>query len=559
MRVLIVLACLTACYQPTVASCQYTCGEGSACPDGQSCMGGLCVAPGDTCSGSSGGSDAPDVPTGLSPAAGVYTGSYLASTSLMPTFKWSAVDGASYYELDLDSTCNVPKDCAFTGAQVIHVTPIVGTSSTQALTASSPVGLRYGWRLRACNGAGCSDWTATRYLNVGRLRDDFDGDGKSDLAIGTEKTVTVRVFSDGAETGTTVACGPGHGEVSFGTAIAAGDFNGDGYADFAVTGILPTSPPSDDITTFPGGMPEPCPGAEEQIVSSGSNVYIGDQIAGVGDLDGDGYDDLVVSEIVGTTPELDVYFGTISGLDLENSVTIQLPMSPVSFGSILVYGMGDIDGDGYLDAAFSLGSGSVPSAVVVVPGSPSRQFSATTMLSDPGTSQFGGRIAIVDLDGDGLADLFVNEQDSTGDKNATVVAYHSSGSGLSEWKRFQPNPPDNTLGSLMIPLAVGGAAELAVGDGQNAVVVIDASLDASTSSVLDPGNPGDDGFGATLGAGDFEGSGLTALAVGAEKPDSVGEVFVCPRTTPDPTGFVCTTIADPDPISGDEFGIAVSP
>lgn len=45
-----VLFAVTACYQPDVASCTYTCAAGATpCPDGMSCVADRCVHEGDTC------------------------------------------------------------------------------------------------------------------------------------------------------------------------------------------------------------------------------------------------------------------------------------------------------------------------------------------------------------------------------------------------------------------------------------------------------------------------------------------------------------------------------
>ena len=52
------------------------------------------------------------------------------------------------------------------------------------VSMARPVGARYEWRVRACNGAECSGWSDARVLHVGRLPDDMDGDGYSELFVG---------------------------------------------------------------------------------------------------------------------------------------------------------------------------------------------------------------------------------------------------------------------------------------------------------------------------------------------------------------------------------------
>ncbi len=563
VRVLILLAAVTACYQPTVTSCQYACGVGSSCPDGQSCVSGFCVAPGDTCTGSSGVLErARDADRAFAPT-GIYTGSITAPGSLTPTFKWSGVAGAVYYELDLDSTCSTPGMCQFQNGQII--TPIDGTSYTppEPLTVSTtpPVGQRYTWRLRACNSVGCSDWSAARYLNVGRLRDDLDGDGRSEIAIGCEMTPTVSIENFNPATQAVqslVQCGPSHGETSFGTAIVVGDFNGDGFADFAVAGGISGTP--GDVTVIIGGTANDCD--ESTIVAPSGVTSFGQELAGVGDLDGDGYDDLVVMSFMGAAPTLEVYFGAQIGIDKANPVAIPFAMTPLTNSLVLVAGMGDIDGDGYLDAAFSMGSGGNPLAVAIVPGNPARQFAATTMLTQPGALRFGEQITIFDLDGDGLAEVFVSAQDASENQIASVFAYHSSGSGLTQVGNFMSTVPDNSFGTAgLLPITEGSAVELAVADEGNPVTIINASFHATVTSALDPGNPDDDDFGQSLGGGDLQGSGFTTLAVGAPEAgiSKQGAVFVCLPPTLDATSFKCTEFPDPHPENNDSFGQMVTP
>ncbi len=567
MRVLIIIvSVLTACYQPSVTNCQYTCGPSDSCPDGLSCTNGFCVAHGEVCTGSggSGNSGIPDVPIGLSPANGVYTGSYLFAGSLTPTFRWSAVSGADYYELDLDPTCVTPQSCMFPDGSTIHASSITTTSYTPSMLAvatTPPVGQRYGWRVHACNSTGCSAWTSARYLNVGRLRDDFDGNGKSEIAIGASMTANLAFFDvDGSGAPTLwMTCGPSNGEVGFGYALAVGDFNGDGYSDIAAAGNASSV---DDVTVIPGGASLKCP-QDERLLHLGSDASsFANQIAGVGDLDGDGYDDLVALEITATGREVDIYFGTPNGLDTMNPVAIQLPVSVVPI-ELLVEGMGDIDGDGYLDTAFAIGSGDEPTGIAIVPGSPSRAFQTAATLTEPGTDSFGDVIAIADVDGDGFAELFATSQTDAADPTNFVVAFRMSPTGLMDVKHFASSDMDTSFGDSLLPIRDGSAAELAVGDTDRGVTIIDGNLDATVSNIADTNsNPEDDAFGTPLGGGDV-GTGSTWLAVGAINAggDKQGAVFFCPRTASDPsTGFAtCVQLVDPNNTHNDSYGTALSP
>src|SRR5207253_6458845 len=78
---------------------------------------------------------------------------------------------------------------------------------------------------------------------------------------------------------------------------------------------------------------------------------LGYSVAGVGDLDGDGFDDLVASEINSSalTGRAHVYRGGAGGISNDNQVTLLSPdASGLQFGAS-VAGAGDVDGHGYPD------------------------------------------------------------------------------------------------------------------------------------------------------------------------------------------------------------------
>src|SRR5690606_24010913 len=130
-------------------------------------------------------SSPPDAPTLLAPANGAFTGSVWADGALRPRFRWHPVANASSYELQVEDTCPVIElgNCGFPSPEVSEVGLTAGDFQLAVplpVSTTVPVGRRYYWRVRACNIAGCSDWSATRYLNVGRLGNDFNGDGYAD-------------------------------------------------------------------------------------------------------------------------------------------------------------------------------------------------------------------------------------------------------------------------------------------------------------------------------------------------------------------------------------------
>ncbi len=88
----------------------------------------------------------PGVPTLILPANGA------TGVANPPTFQWSAVTGATGYQLQVSTSSGF-------GTTVIDQSGITATSYTS--TSSLASGTQYYWRLRATNASGMGDWSST--------------------------------------------------------------------------------------------------------------------------------------------------------------------------------------------------------------------------------------------------------------------------------------------------------------------------------------------------------------------------------------------------------------
>jgi hypothetical protein len=348
---------------------------------------------------------------------------------------------------------------------------------------------------------------------------DFNADGLDDLVVGAPG----KALWDGPRSGAAFSfqgsaggllpdmvldqegLGANEADDQLGAAIATGDFDGDGFDDVALgaPGEAPgESPASGAVFVFKGGETGLRPDIALDQSGLGYNEE-GDRFGAslvAGDFDGDGFDDLAVGapgEAPGDSPRsgaVFVFLGSASGLMRHTSLDqaqagLGANESGDRFGEAL--SAGDFDGDGHSDLAVGA-PGEAPGAspksgvVFVFKGAttgltPGRVIDQMGLGGNEEGDRFGAALSSADFDGDGFADLAVGapgESPGKSPRSGAVFVFHGTIIGLL---------PDR--------------------------VVTEAGLGA---------NEAGDRFGAALASGDFDGDGVSDLAIGApgEAPGS---------------------------------------
>jgi hypothetical protein len=272
---------------------------------------------------------------------------------------------------------------------------------------------------------------------------DVNGDGFGDLIVGAQTEQvgpsvvgTARIFFGGTTPNSVpdvLLFGSSAGE-AFGSRVAGvGDLNGDGYSDVAVSSLdwEPTQTPENygRVRVYLGA---PLMSNTPAMILSGTDIQdvFGSGIAGAGDMNADGYDDLLVGAIYDEANPAVVDFGAayvyFGGPVLDSGPDLILS-GEASFDGFgyAVASAGDVNGDGQPDivvgAPQNLTGGSNAGRAYVFFGGPG----ADTFPDLIWNGGFGSRLGITvggggDVDGDGFADVLVaadaayNEQPPAG-------------------------------------------------------------------------------------------------------------------------------------------------
>jgi hypothetical protein len=596
------------------------CSDGSVCTNPDGCDGNGTCSPGPLI--------APGAPVPLSPENGALTGSIWAPASFntrRPLFRWRPpMDdgcGAATYDVQVDDSCLTSsfRTCLFPSPEA----SATGLSAAEwrpgadlATNPLPPLGARYYWRIRACRGAACSPWSAVRYVDVGRAQRDFNGDGYDDVAVGAigqdnpeadEGAVFVYYGSaSGVDAlAPAVIDNPTDQEnAAFGTCVAAaGDINGDGYADLVVGAHLYDNGTQNEGSAFvyygsAVGLPALPALTLDNPVAGQTDAAMGECAAAAGDLNGDGFADFVVGaskQDNGASDEGNafVYYGSAGGPPSSPSVTLDNPLNQgAGYFGWRAAGAGDLNGDGYADLVVGAYAQDNPTtnegSAYVYYGSSSGVPPAPAVSLDNPTGEsgafFGRAVASCgDLNGDGYADLVVGApyQDNGAADEGNAFIYYGSNTGI-------PVNPSVTLDSVANEgtgffgrsvAAAGdvdgdGYADLVVGapyvngvngDEGKAYLYQGSGAGIGGAAPVKLDNPAAQGSGyfgwSVSSAGDVNGDGLSDIVIGApyqnDGATDEGNAFIYHGSTNGIPTTPSVTLDNPANQAGGRFGYHV--
>ncbi|MBO9200789.1 MULTISPECIES: FG-GAP-like repeat-containing protein [Niastella] len=322
---------------------------------------------------------------------------------------------------------------------------------------------------------------------------DVNGDGYSDVIVGAymydngqaDEGAAFIYHGSAAGISTTAAAMVESNQASanFGYSVAgAGDVNGDGYSDVIVGASMYDNGEVDEGAAFiyHGAAAGISTTAAATVESNQASANSGSSVSGAGDVNGDGYSDVIVgapffSDGEGNEGAAFIYHGSAAGISTTAAATVESNQF-LAFLGISVAGAGDVNGDGYSDVIagaylYDHGESNEGAAFIYLGSAAGINTTAAALVeSNQASASFGFSVAAAgDVNGDGYSDVIVGAYtyDNGISNEGAAFIYHGSAAGISTTAAtmVESNQASAYLGS-----AVASAGDVN-GDGYSDVIV----------------------------------------------------------------------------------------
>ena len=403
---------------------------------------------------------------------------------------------------------------------------------------------------------------------------DVNGDGYDDIIVSAPEyssgTGRAYIFY-GGQFMNTIADVTLTGETTFNyfgrSVSSAGDVNGDGYSDVIVGANGYSSKTGRAYIYFGGAVMNNI--ADVIMTGEATLNFFGNSLSSAGDVNGDGYSDVIVSAYGYSTNQGRVYI-FFGGAAMNNTADVVMTGGAANdhFG-LSVSNAGDVNGDGYSDIITGtyLYSSLTGRAYIYYGGASMDNIADVTMTGEGANNNFGFSVSSAgDVNGDGYSDVIAGACGYSSDKGRAYIFYGGASMNNVADITMTGEASGNLFGYSVSSAGdvngdgysdvISGACGYSSDKGRAYVYFGGLSMNNSTDVTI-TGETSNDNFGWSVSnAGDVNGDGYSDVLVGAFGYSSnKGRVYLYDY-------FLKNEIIEDMSVNGDStgyyFGISVS-